>query len=217
MILGSSAFSMIITLVFNWAQNRKNDSLSYITEERKVWREKIREISSKIEQYTYQEKDKMGQELVQLQMNINPYGKASATDCIHDGHIWSVIQQIKNSQNSKEFEENKQLLLDYLALMLKDDWERSKEEVRGYSKLAVYMVIVGILFALYAILYFYIFKLENYTWFLLVVLINILVLVLTKYYFVDKVKKIYKDRNSLAIKKVLKKKKWIRKCAYYML
>lgn len=206
-ILGSTVIGAIITAFFNWAQNRKNVSLSYITEERKVWREKIRDISFDIEQCTYQEKKKIEQCLVQLQMNINPYGKTNITDYLCDGHIWETIREIECSKDAEEFEKNKKLLLDYFALMLKEDWERSKREVRGYSKMKVHVGMLGWFGILYAIFYFYVLKLENYMLFFMVFLMNVLVLFLLESYFFDEMSSITDNLKNLAIKSILKNDK----------
>lgn len=217
MILSSSAFSVIMTLLFNWAQNRKNNLLNYITEERKIRVERIRKISSKIAVCQYEKKD-IEQYLVRLKMNINPYGKANMMDYLHDGHIWAVIKKISNSKNSKEFERNKQLLLKYLNLMLKEEWERSKREVQGYSNIVMYIVIEGVLFALYAFIYFYIFKLENYMFFIMLMLLNVCFLLFTKFSFLEKIN-MMQNKKSLSMKKVLKIEKKIKKAriVYVML
>lgn len=47
-LLGSAVVSTIITTIFNQYNNRKNNTLKYITEERKKWRDTIRLISEKI-------------------------------------------------------------------------------------------------------------------------------------------------------------------------
>lgn len=48
-LLGSAVVSTIITTIFNQYNNRKNNTLKYITEERKKWRDTIRLISEKIQ------------------------------------------------------------------------------------------------------------------------------------------------------------------------
>lgn len=146
-ILGSSAFGVLVTLVFNWMQNRRTASLNYITDERKKWREKIRTISAQIERCDFQGKGdlQIEQYLVQLQMNINPYGSIyKGNDCHYykrDAYIWDAIDGIQNAPNKKLFDKNKELLLRYLSFMLKMDWERSKKEVKNLSAMKIVWIL----------------------------------------------------------------------------
>lgn len=196
-ILGSSAFAGIITLMLNWAQNRKKNSLSYITEERKLWREKIREIGAKIAKCKYngENENNIQQYLSQLEMNINPYGRTLPYDYLQDGHMWKVINEIKKSDSEEEFEQNKELLLGYLSLMLKEDWERSKREVKGYSNAVLYIAIIGIIGIVYCFFYMYILKLENMEIFVLMQFINIFPIFLTKSLCIDELNNLIKNDN----------------------
>ena len=136
-ILGSSAFGVFVTLIFNWLQNRRTASLNYITDERKKWREKIRTISAQIEMCEFRGtgEQRIGQYLTQLQMNINPYG--SVYKFFHyyayDAYIWDAIEGIRTAADREVFDKNKTLLLYDISLMLKLDWERSKKEVKNVS------------------------------------------------------------------------------------
>lgn len=111
-ILSSSVVAASITAIFQWAQNRKNNSLNCITEEHKAWRTEIKEIFLAIHKSKYKGKNKKNIEryLVQLQMNINPYGMYARNDYLQDGHIWDAIQRVQESKCEQEFEENKKLL-----------------------------------------------------------------------------------------------------------
>ena len=146
-ILGSSAFGVVVTLVFNWMQNRRTASLNYITDERKKWREKIRTISAQIERCDFQGTDELRieQYLVQLQMNINPYGSVYKENNSYyykrDAYLWDAIDEIKNAPNKELFDKNKELLLRYLSFMLKMDWERSKKEVKNFSTMKILWIL----------------------------------------------------------------------------
>lgn len=115
-ILGSSAFGAVISFIFTWLTNKKNNSLNYITDERRKWREKIREIVNGIEKSNFQgkENEDIGQYLIQLQVSINPYGRKRKMDYIKDGHIWDTIEKINYSQTESEFLKDKKVLLGYL-------------------------------------------------------------------------------------------------------
>lgn len=175
-ILDSAVLVGIITALFSLMQHNNTNSLKYITEERQKWREKIRDIAKSIEVYQYssddEDKQKLKEILVELKVNINPYGKGNDTAYMEDGHIWAVIrnlekpQEISNDQNQlneqkprdeNEFFEDKNKLIGYLSCLLKYDWERAKYEVeqkslwiRGLKVYGVWMALIiwiGILFA----------------------------------------------------------------------
>ncbi len=135
-ILGSSVISSVVGALFGYITNKRNSALTHITTEREKWREKVRKISENIEKAEFQGKKKrnINRYLVQLEVNINPYGKRMENDYARDSHIWAEIENIRQVKNKKEFNEHKELLIYYLSLMLKEDWERSKREVKGYSR-----------------------------------------------------------------------------------
>ena len=208
-IIGSSAFIGILTLILNWAQNRKNNSLNYITEERKVWREKIREIAAGIEKCKYQGKNEKNikQYLNQLEMNINPYGRTFQVDYAKDGHVWKTIEEIRKSDSENRFKKNKKLLLGYLSLMLKEDWERSKGEVRGYSNIMIYAGVESIVVILYTLIYIYVLKLESVAALLGVQFLNVFTLFFMKFFCVDEVNYLVRNSNRGRIKDFLKREK----------
>ena len=161
-ILGTSAIAALVTAVFSFLQNKKNNSLSYITEERKIWRERIREIAAGIENSKYRGKKKedINQYLTKLEMNINPYGRTAHADYMHDGNIWIAIENVQNSDGEEEFVKNKRLLLNYISLMLKMDWERSKEEIKGINKTSSSIILSIIMYAYFSFYYFVILGLK---------------------------------------------------------
>lgn len=162
-ILSSTVISGIITALFNMMQHNNTNSLKYITEERQKWREKIRDIAKNIEAYQYssddKDKQKLKEILVELKVNINPYGKGKDTAYMEDGHIWAMIEKlegIQETQDKDEFSRDKNKLIDYLSYLLKYDWERAKYEVEKKSHWILWLkvccaciiltVFVGIIF-----------------------------------------------------------------------
>lgn len=119
-------------------------------------RDKIREISGKIETCKFQGtgKKNVSGYLLQLENNINPYGKFDPADYEHDGHIWEVIGKIEQAGNEEEFKKYQKELLSYLQLLLKEDWERSKKEVKGYSQIKIGIILCVIQAILVATIYF---------------------------------------------------------------
>ncbi len=136
-ILGSTVMSSLVNAIFSYLTNRKNDTLSHITNERKVWREKIRDLAAKIQDCEFHATNKknINKYLVQLKVNINPYGKGKICDFEHDSHIWMEICELETVTDADNFQKHKELLVDYLSFMLKEDWERSKREIKGFSAL----------------------------------------------------------------------------------
>ena len=207
-ILGSSAFGAVISFLFTWLTNQKNNSLNYITDERRKWREKIREVVNGIEKSKFQGKESkdISQYLIVLQVSINPYGKKRKKDYAKDGHIWDIIDKLNDSKTESEFIKDKGVLLEYLSLMLKKDWERSKSEVRGYSKIVVYVGVVLLNCPIYMVYYFYILKLESVPILLFMLFINFMPFLFIKN-LVDEIDVIENDRKRMPIKLMIKKEK----------
>lgn len=159
-ILGSSSIATIVTAVVTMIQNRKNNSISYITEERKIWREKIREIVVNIErsQYCGEGELDINTYLVQLQANINTYGMLNKYDYGRDGHIWEVVKNIQEANDELGFNSQKEILLKYISLMLKEDWERSKRELKGWH---INMSIAALYILLFIVSTIYCFAILN--------------------------------------------------------
>lgn len=150
--LSSGAIVALITAFFTYIQNRKSNSINYITSERKLWRDKIKTLAEDIQKCRYHgENDEDIQiYLVRLQMNINTYGRLAKNDYIHDSHIWEIMDKLQTAASEEEFESDKKLLLYYISFMLKEDWERSKREIRGYSykiRSAVAYIVITIIWA----------------------------------------------------------------------
>ena len=152
----------VLSLFTLFIKTNKESKLSRITDERTKWRDEIRNIAKKLSatnQLTEnasdsnKEKESLQEILTQLKTRLNSYGKGK-NDYLKDSHIWNSISTIEASENNDgniEYEKNK--LIDYLSLLLKHDWERSKFEssvnvlvIIGYS---IY-IISNALFAYFA-------------------------------------------------------------------
>jgi len=118
------------TLAF--IQFQKSNSLKYITEERQKWRTEIRDIIVKIEESD--DVNTIRPNLSFLKSRINAYGLTHSKSYNKDFHIWQTIKQLEKPKNDEFFQFDKQLLINFLALLLKSDWERSKIEVEGNRK-----------------------------------------------------------------------------------
>lgn len=138
-ILSSTVVSAIIAGVLSFLVTRKQDSLQYITAERSKWRAEIRECVDKIQ--NAKEYDFI-KSINTLKTRLNPFGKV----CVgykfeHDSHIWELMEEIQDKRNQGDILRiRKELLIDYLALLLKRDWEKTKAEVT----IGWYKVICGL-------------------------------------------------------------------------
>lgn len=154
-VLEASAVATICSAILTFIFNRKGYDLQYITSERKEWREKIREIADGLNGATYNKTCKL---LGQLKGRINAFGiNESEDDYLSDSHIWKVIHEIEDSEIDRETLAKKQrLLMEYLSLLLKYDWERSKKEIKfdSYKVLSFVMFIATfIYFIMFALHY----------------------------------------------------------------
>lgn len=149
-ILTSSVIAAVISGIFAIVQQKNSTTARYVIEQREEWREKIRDIANEI--YNSNEKT-IGEILVKLKTRINPYGRSLEFVFINshnrkkikrkdkkkliskenrqeeyylrDGHIWRVIEKI---EKGVDFNQNKNILVDYLSYLIKFDWERAKTE-----------------------------------------------------------------------------------------
>lgn len=191
----------------NWLNNMQSGSFQYITGERKEWREKIRVIIEKIDQCEYGvvgEKE-ISQYLTQLEVNINPIGKHNPYNYAQDGHIWESIKKLREVEEEEEFNKQKRLLISYLSLLLKENWERSKNEIRGIDKSKIVhgmavIFLIGYVYFLVSIL-----KIED-----LKILIGTIIIYIIAYgsswYVPEVALKLVKGYNSLEFNKIMKEK-----------
>lgn len=127
-----SAIASVIGTIISFIVFRKTIKLKYITKERKEWRCAIQEIVEKLENSVYDDRNKI---LVLLKTRINAYGINSKSK-LTDSHIWENIHKIEQCKK-EDFPILKEELIEYLSLLLKYDWERSKKEVYGEPRLAL--------------------------------------------------------------------------------
>ena len=151
LILSSSVLTAIVTSFFNAIKSEREGYLSNVTSERAKWRETIREIAESLPSGN---KHKVEVAIRKLEHRINPYGKYNENDIMADSHIWKIIKDIdaiinpdregvmqkdasvessmamKPSHRKSLLKQKTSILKDHLLLLLKYDWERSKQEVR---------------------------------------------------------------------------------------
>lgn len=119
-------FSLIGILLNLNKQTKSNVDI----DEWKYWRKEIRNLSVKLSLFdmsslnSKQESDFL-KCLNTVKSRINPYGIFS-TDYMKDCHIWNSLSILENSETRNNTEKNK--LINFLLLLLKYDWERSKNK-----------------------------------------------------------------------------------------
>lgn len=219
-ILGSSAFVGITTSLINWVQNRKNNTLNYITQERKEWREKIRNIAVKIADCKYGD-EKIKLYFNELQININPYGMESQFNYQEDGHIWDCIKNLENASDVAEFEKNRKLLLKYLSLLLKKDWEIVKKEVQGYAGFSICIILSVLQLVFYIFYQFYILRLNSMVLFGIALVLCFAFPLVYFFTCVLEMKSLEKSKSILGENSIIKKKQRMnfsyKKCFIFLL
>lgn len=167
-IIGPAVIAAMISGIISYLSLRRKGNLQYITQERKEWREKMREIASALDGATYKKTLKI---LTKLKVRINAYGDENNYRYDEDGHIWKVIRKLEEKNPGKEvLREQQRMLIDYISLLLKFDWERSKKEVRGdlYKAIGVFFeVLAGCSFFAIIIICGEESKIEIWNWFMI--------------------------------------------------
>ena len=181
LVFTSTVVSAIVTALFGYFSSKRQNTLKYITEERKKWRDEMRVIAEEIEHSKYYN---INEKLTKIKVRINGYGSMLETDYERDGHIWKLIRELEKGTESKEiFEKKKRMLIDYISLLLKADWERSKVEVRGALQKALKCGLVLLSVILFSFYYFMIWGQNDIAAYLLHVMYMVIVAVFLSFIF----------------------------------
>lgn len=124
-LLSGAGLGAVLSAILVFINNSKKNKLDFITKERSEWRRDIQIILDDLGKV-----GKRAEAIQRLKSRINPYGKNETVDngddfYLHEGHIWSLINTIDIS-NTSQIEK----LSDYVRLLWKYDWERSKREIK---------------------------------------------------------------------------------------
>lgn len=131
-IMGTVGIGAILSAILVFVSSTRRNSLDYIVSERSSWRKDIQKIIVDI-----QTKKSSRYSLSELKSLINPYGKNSEKDrfdilkdrfdifLLNDGHIWELFNSNNHLTDSKS-----NLVVAYLQLLWKHDWEKSKRETQ---------------------------------------------------------------------------------------
>lgn len=128
-ILGSVVISAIISGFVGIYTTIRTNKLEYITKERSKWREEIRKCAEELRGASYQNTIKICD---RVKDRINAFGRRVSNRYSDDAHIWKLIGEIESDKfEMKNLQKMQMVLQEYLSLLLKWDWERSKKEVEG--------------------------------------------------------------------------------------
>lgn len=151
-ILSSTVLSTIISSLFTNLTNRKKDYIENITKERKEWRDYLRKFISKLNKC--QNIKEIHDYIQLLKVRLNPYGIVT-NSILDDSFLWKYIDEINfNDISDSYLNEIKSNLSSLISCILKFDWERSKEEIKGNSEMKLLTLAIAISFLLYSTKHF---------------------------------------------------------------
>ena len=128
-LLSSTVIAAIVSALVTFMTTRKQTSAEYVTSDRRKWREEIRGIAEALDGANYIQTLKL---LNKLKVRINAYGEYAIKSVRCDSYIWELIHDIEDNRPlGEELRTKQRQMIQYLSLMLKYDWERSKSEIRG--------------------------------------------------------------------------------------
>lgn len=128
-IFSSTVIAALVSAFVTFWTNGKKASAEYVTADRRKWREEIREIAEKLDGANYHETIR---QLNRLKVRINAYGEYLFQCERYDSHIWELIHEMEEQKPlGEELQKKQRQMIQYLSLMLKFDWERSKSEIKG--------------------------------------------------------------------------------------
>lgn len=153
-ILSSTVISAIITTILTFVSNKRKDTVENIVKERKLWRNELRTISVDIT--NCKKLCELKKTINNLKVRINPYGMCGEM-IFYDSYIWKEISKLENcNQLSKtDLEERKRIFINLVSCLLKFDWERSKNEIKGNLQTKLVISSLCISFILYSVLWFW--------------------------------------------------------------
>ena len=120
-ILGSSVISVLVTQLFLKWKSDKQISIENITQERKEWRTRVRQLLLELtEAFENRDRNLARKVEAELIVRLNP----------EDSNDLEIINMFPNLYQSWD-EKLLRQLSDRLSYLLKHDWERAKAEVGG--------------------------------------------------------------------------------------
>lgn len=189
-LLSGAGLGAVLSAILVFINNSKKNKLDFITKERSEWRRDIQIILDDLGKV-----GKRVETIQRLKSRINPYGKNETVDngddfYLHEGHIWSLINTIDIS-NTSQIEK----LSDYVRLLWKYDWERSKREIKFdiFNSFIYFILVIGSISNSLLIL----FKFDDFVLKSILCIVSV-IMIISIFYFGDFAKKIkYWTRNEI--------------------
>ncbi|MEG3311101.1 hypothetical protein [Streptococcus sp. SS-4456] len=121
-LLSAFGVGTIFSAVLVFVNNSKKNKLDYITKERSEWRKELKLIAKDLAS-----EENKKEAILKLKTHINPYGKRmdfknNKVYFMREGHIWDLIEETEDNINYEK-------LSLFIELLLKYNWERSKQEI----------------------------------------------------------------------------------------
>ena len=185
-LISGAGIGAVLSAILVFVNNSKRNRLDFITKERSEWRKQLKNI---INDLNCNEKN-FFKVVNRLKSQINPYGyklelKYNEEYYLQDGHIWDLLDK-------SDLKTKKEDLVYFLELLLKFDWERSKNEI--YLKVGKFLFKTLILFLSFlgcCLLFYHFFICTTYKWlFIFDVIFTILLLMNLSEKIYPKVKKL---------------------------
>lgn len=121
-LLSGAGIGAVLSAFLVFINNSKKNKLDFVTKERSEWRREIKSIIVDL-----LSGNNRNSAINRLKTQLNPYGRNTEENnyefYMNDGHIWKLLDNFDYSSK------NVIILAKYLELLLKYDWERSKNEV----------------------------------------------------------------------------------------
>ncbi|WP_063562941.1 hypothetical protein [Paenibacillus sp. O199] len=129
-ILSSSVIAAIISGIVAKKTNDKNMSLKYITEERANWRKTVKENTALLYNQIYskdQDEGRIRELITHLIVSLNP---SKDEESKLDIEIKNTLVAIEEGNRDYKMLEH---LRNCISILMKHDWERSKNETKGFG------------------------------------------------------------------------------------
>lgn len=159
-ILSSTVITAIITTFLTFFTNKRKDTVENIIKERKAWRDELRTISCEISKSKNLKELKIA--VSGLKVRVNPYGLATKL-IFYDSNIWDLIINLEKCRqiSKKDLENYKVLFINNISCILKYDWERSKNEIKGNIQTKLVIISLIISFLLYTLRWYSYYEIDN--------------------------------------------------------
>lgn len=120
-VLSSGVLAGLVAGLVTLRTSERKISIENITQQRQIWREKIRRLANQIKKsYINEEKDFLHDHYIELQLLLNP----------EDSNDQSILDTVWEMIEAERSEDRHIVLSEKLSLLLKHDWERAKREAK---------------------------------------------------------------------------------------